>query len=326
MNQTNVGQKLFYKDFRLLRLFAEIVRLGGFAQAQAALNLGQSTVSNQMSELEQQLGFRLCHRGRGGFRLTEEGEQVIEATRALFESVGSFEARMASLRDGLVGDLTVHIVDHVSSNPASPLPDAIDLFTQKAPDARLRIHVDTPDNIELSVLDGSCDIGIGAFFHHGASLRYDWLFDERQLLVCGRRHPLFAQGDTTLNPDAISAHPFVSRSYLRQQLSDAQEPASFAAHMEAVALMILSGRYLGYLPDHLAAPWIQRDEMRVLLEGEMGYTAPFEFVRRVDGPRSAVVETFTDCLVAARHPRATPGQPHGRPVPRAEAAPARPQA
>ncbi|ASP20408.1 HTH-type transcriptional regulator BenM [Antarctobacter heliothermus] len=305
MNQTNVGQKLFYKDFRLLRLFMEIVKHGGFAQAQAALNLGQSTVSNQMSELEQQLGFRLCHRGRGGFRLTEEGQQVIDAARTLFDSVGSFEARMSSLRDGLVGDLAVHVVDHVSSNPASPLPDAIDLFTQKAPEARLRIYVDTPDNIELSVLNGECDIGIGSFFHHGASLRYDWLFDERQLLVCGARHPLSTRSDTELSPDAISRYPFISRSYLRQQLSDDKEPASFAAHMEAVALMILSGRYLGYLPDHLAEPWIRRGEMVVLLPEDMGYTAPFEFVRRVDGPRSTLVQTFIDCLASVRRQKTT---------------------
>ncbi|NDV00509.1 LysR family transcriptional regulator [Pseudoroseicyclus tamaricis] len=300
MNQPNVGQRLFYKDFRLLRLFTQIVRYGGFAQAQAALNLGQSTVSNQMAELEQQLGLRLCHRGRGGFRLTEEGEKVFQETMKLFEAVGGFEAQIAGLRDGLVGDLTIHVVDHVSSNPASPLPDAIDAFTREAPEARLHIHVDTPDNIELSVLNGSCDVGIGSFFHHGGSLSYDWLFDERQLLVCGRRHPLSARSGSELNLAEIGKHPFVSRSYFHQQLAKDTEPAGFAAHMEAVALLILSGRYVGYLPDHQAEPWVRRGEMSVLLPDEMGYTARFEVVTRVDGVRSALVDKFTDCLAAVR--------------------------
>lgn len=256
-----------------------------------------------MTELEQQLGLRLCHRGRGGFRLTEEGEQVFEAAKSLFESVGDFESQVADLRHGLLGDLTIHVVDHVSSNPASPLPEAIHTFTNRAPDAKLYIHVDTPDNIELSVLDGTCDIGIGSFFHHGGSLRYDWLFDERQLLVCGRRHPLFERRDATLELDEIGSFAFVSRSYLHQQLSEDRAPASFAAHMEAVALLILSGRYLGYLPDHQAEPWLRREEMFVLLPKEMGYKANFEFVRRVDRGRSALVDTFVDCLISARQPR-----------------------
>jgi DNA-binding transcriptional LysR family regulator len=55
-------------DLRLLRVFVAIAEAGSFTAAQMVLNLGQSTISNQMAALEQRLGYRLCERGRSGFR------------------------------------------------------------------------------------------------------------------------------------------------------------------------------------------------------------------------------------------------------------------
>jgi len=56
-------------DFRLLKVFDAVVRHGGFAAAQTELNVGLSTISNHITALEQRLGFSLCQRGRGGFKL-----------------------------------------------------------------------------------------------------------------------------------------------------------------------------------------------------------------------------------------------------------------
>ena len=63
-------------DIKLLRLFRKIVDCGGFAGAQAELNVSASTISSQMSTLESRLGMRLCDRGRVGFRVTDKGWRV----------------------------------------------------------------------------------------------------------------------------------------------------------------------------------------------------------------------------------------------------------
>ena len=62
--------QLYDVDLKLLRVFETIVKCGGFSAAQAALNVGQSTISEQMTQLEARLGVKLCQRGRSGFRLT----------------------------------------------------------------------------------------------------------------------------------------------------------------------------------------------------------------------------------------------------------------
>src|SRR5256885_16544158 len=65
-------------DLRLLRVFLAIVDAGGVSAAQASLGVGQSTLSSQLSTLETRLGFSLCERGRGGFRLTAKGRRFVD--------------------------------------------------------------------------------------------------------------------------------------------------------------------------------------------------------------------------------------------------------
>ena len=60
-------------DIRLLRIFRSVVECGGFSAAETVLGIGRSAISQQMSDLEQRLGLRLCQRGRAGFSLTEVG-------------------------------------------------------------------------------------------------------------------------------------------------------------------------------------------------------------------------------------------------------------
>ena len=62
-------------DLRLLRVFRAVVDCGGMAAAELELNIGTSTVSRHVKDLETRLGLTLCRRGRAGFALTPEGER-----------------------------------------------------------------------------------------------------------------------------------------------------------------------------------------------------------------------------------------------------------
>ena len=81
-------------DLRVLRVFDAVVRHGGFAAAQAELNINQSTISNHITALEERLGVKLCQRGRSGFRLTEKGEIVVEAIERLLLSLDDVNSRV----------------------------------------------------------------------------------------------------------------------------------------------------------------------------------------------------------------------------------------
>ena len=68
-------------ELRLLRVFKVVVESGGFSAAESALGITKSAISQHMSDLEKRLGLRLCQRGRSGFALTDEGAEVLLATR-----------------------------------------------------------------------------------------------------------------------------------------------------------------------------------------------------------------------------------------------------
>ena len=63
-------------DLRLLQVFKAVVECGGMAAAELELNIGTSTVSRHVKDLETRLGLTLCRRGRAGFALTPEGQRV----------------------------------------------------------------------------------------------------------------------------------------------------------------------------------------------------------------------------------------------------------
>ncbi|PXB93338.1 LysR family transcriptional regulator, partial [Pseudomonas aeruginosa] len=91
-------------DLRLLRIFACVVKCGGFTAAQAELNMSQSNISMHIASLEKRLGYRLCERGKGGFRLTAKGRRVLEASRTMFDAIGLFRDQAQALSGRLVGE------------------------------------------------------------------------------------------------------------------------------------------------------------------------------------------------------------------------------
>ena len=120
-------------DLRLLRIFSTIVDCNGFRNAQIALNMAQSTLSTHLSTLEARLGSRLCERGRGGFRLTLEGEETYRAAQELFRSIEGFGARMRRVHGREEARLRLGVIDTVASFAALALPRAIAAFSASHP-------------------------------------------------------------------------------------------------------------------------------------------------------------------------------------------------
>jgi DNA-binding transcriptional LysR family regulator len=67
--------------------------------------------------------------------------------------------------------------------------------------------------------------------------------------------------------------------------------------MEAQAILILSGAYLGYLPEHYAAGWQAQGFVRSLLPEQLAYEALFALVTRRGSTPVAVVRQFVEDLV-----------------------------
>jgi DNA-binding transcriptional LysR family regulator len=296
---TPIG-RLSKTDLHLLAVFMTVVETGGFAAAQVALNVGQSTVSRHIGDLEKRLGMRLCQRGRVGFRLTDKGRIVYESCQKLFNALEAFRTEVGAMRGQLVGDLSIAVVDNWITDSAEPLAGALAAFKDRAQHVHINIHSLAPDEIERAVLDGRVGLGIGVFHQHRPGLDYEILYQDPLELYCGRSHPLFDPVAAGRVSSDLGAADYVRRGYLSEEQVaplTAKLPSSATAHqMEAVAFMVLSGRYIGYLPVSYAARWVAIDRIRSLLPERFRLDTDIETVTRKGAALTMVSRAFVDTL------------------------------
>ncbi len=288
-------------DLRLLRLFVSVVECGGFTAAQIALNVSPSTISTRMAELEARLGMRLCRRGRAGFSLTAEGQSVYRACLQLFAATEDFRAEVNSVQGRLSGELRVGVVDNTVTNPASRLVDALSAVKDRGRDVSINLSVMAPNELEKAMVDGRLDAAIGAFYRQLPIFEYIPIYLERLHLYCAREHPLFGRPDADINHSDVEAAPFAGRAYVAEaegeKFSLRLTAVSKAFHMESLAMLILTGKYLGFLPDHYASIWVGRKKMRPLLPEVIQTDSRFTLILRRGTTRTLLLDAFVESLL-----------------------------
>jgi len=286
-------------DLRLLRIFSIVVKCGGFTAAQAELNMSQSNISTHISGLEKRLGYRICERGKGGFRLTEKGQRILKASSVMFSAVDAFRDEAQDLAGRLVGDLHVGLADNIATLPTARIDAAIGRFYQREHDMHLHIFVNSPTELELAVIDGQLDLAISYFSRPLPTLTYQPLYSEEIGVFCGQAHPLFDVASPSL--EQLQASDWIRHGFLPvdQVLPIAPDRASATAyHMEAVAHGVLAGTHLGYLPAHYARPWLQSGQMRALHPLKLRYEVQHSMITHVGHPQSEAVRAFIADLLA----------------------------
>ena len=290
-------------DLRLLRVFRAVVACGGFAAAELELNINRSTISRHIKDLETRLGVTLCRRGRGGFALTPEGEQVHASALKIMAAVEEFQHDVDELHQQLTGTLSIAIFDKTATNPACRIHRAFARFDEQAPEVKLEIHVEPINAIERGVMEGRYQLGIIPNHRPSSSLNYAKLFDEQMFLYCARGHPLFETAETKIARASVRNSRYVGIGYHSPNMEASRrlglERHATAHDQEAVAHLVLSGRYLGYLPEHYAETFVAKGVMRPVLPKTFQYVCEFSAIVRHSPPPSRVVQTLLDALVAA---------------------------
>lgn len=94
-------------DWDKLRIFHAVADAGSLTHAGEALNLSQSAVSRQIRGLEETLNATLFHRHARGLILTEQGELLFDATRAMVQRLDAAVARIRDSKEEVFGELRV---------------------------------------------------------------------------------------------------------------------------------------------------------------------------------------------------------------------------
>jgi DNA-binding transcriptional LysR family regulator len=293
-------------DIRLLRVFKSVVECGGMAAAELELNIGTSTVSRHIKDLETRLSLTLCRRGRAGFALTAEGHQIYAETLRLLAGADAFRASVDEIHRRMGGQLNIAVFDKTASNPAAHIGAAIAEFSAMAPEVSLHLHVAPLNTIERGVLDGQFQVGVIPGHRSSDTLSYDELFTETMFLYCGARHTLFQAGQVPPEPadwDGLRSHDFAGLGYHSPNMEISQERRlsrkATGYDQESIATLILSGKYLGFLPDHYAQAFVRSAQMRAIKPELFRYACSFFCIVRRSPQPSRVTRAFQECLLQA---------------------------
>ncbi|MEH6626513.1 MAG: LysR family transcriptional regulator [Motiliproteus sp.] len=284
-------------DISLLKVFIAVVQSGSFSGAQAILNISPSTISEHMSRLETRLGMRLCHRGRAGFRLTSQGQSIYDSAQRLMSAIELFKHEAGALKNRLSGEFRLGLIGNTITDLSSPVRAALEAFSSRDGDVSLRVDIGSPIELEQQLLDGRLHLVIGTFPLKVAGIDYHLLYEESEGLYCGKNHPLFVKNDVGI--DEIKEHKIAGRGYMKAKdvaLLNSYKASATVDNVEAQALLIHTGKYIGLLPNHYADLWVKKGEMRRILPEEIAPSSPFEYAVRQSKSISYVVKVFIEDL------------------------------
>lgn len=288
-------------DLRLLRVFSTVAEHGGFAGAELVLGKSKSAISIDIGALEDRLNLTLCHRGRGGFSLTREGAGVIEATQQLFRDLDGFQQRLNEVSGRLTGRFCLYLLDNIIIHGETALLRAIDLFATRHPDVVLEARSASARDVEFAVLNGSATAAITLFPRHQEEMETVPLFSERSNLYCGARHPLFSLPEARITIGALAAARMIevadtATSPAWEALREHLDFRAKAENVDSRALLILSGAYIGFLPELLAEKMVAEGRLRQIDFGGLHLINNFHLLIRPTPENSLLAATFRTIL------------------------------
>ncbi|MBS0878956.1 MULTISPECIES: LysR family transcriptional regulator [unclassified Tatumella] len=286
-------------DLKLLRIFKTVADCGSFSAAESLLGITRSAISLHMGDLEQRLGMRLCQRGRAGFSLTDEGVEILLLSENMMSSVEFFRQQVNQMHEQLRGEFTIGIINNLVTQPMMRITHALQKLRADGPNIRINLSMCTPAEIERGLIDGHLHTGALPLISPLSGLNYRPLYEEKSSLYCGHTHPLFHyQGDP--GPELLSSLDAVVPSCrmtaetirLHQQLNG----SATATDREGIAFLILTGKFVGYLPEHYANLWLEKNMMRALAPDTLSFSTTIAVATRKGHRPNAILDLFMRSL------------------------------
>src|SRR5450631_2237211 len=148
-----MGQSML--DLELLRSFVSVVDSGGFTRAGERVHRTQSTVSQQIKRLEDDLGQPLLNRTAKDVTPTEAGERLLSYARRLLALAE--EARDVLARPGAEGAVRLGIPEDFA---AYRLTKLLATFARSHPGLRLDVRADQSAYLRSGLERGELDLAL----------------------------------------------------------------------------------------------------------------------------------------------------------------------
>lgn len=247
--------RLQESDIKLLRVFFAVASCNGFTAAEPVLRMQRPNISAAIKKLEERLDLVLCHRGRGGFQMTKEGELVFQETKRIFNSFDNFVFNLKSLHDDYSGHVTLVVVANLPMPVYEAVGRAVKSCMKKFSDIHINIQSRLYHEIEHVAQSGECHLVLSSYdMVKPESVTFHPIDAEiTGRVYCTATHPLAVYKNELPADVDLDAHPaigitgFSSSNYVKGEHRLAIQ--TYSDSYESCATGILTGQYIGLLPD-----------------------------------------------------------------------------
>jgi DNA-binding transcriptional LysR family regulator len=248
-------------DPRRVLTFHAVAHQRSFSRAARELALTQPSVSNQVAQLEREVGARLLDRGAGGLRLTREGEILLEHADAIVERLTLADTQLAAAAEGKRTRLRIGALPTAL---AGFVPAAIARLRSTHPDARIIFDEGTSEELASRVTSGELDLAIvyrdtGAAQKHPPGVTLHHLLHERFMVALAPDHPRARQPEVRL---ADLSHDDWTAALTDGVIVRACRTAGFEPNLIsitrdqlAIRALIIRGLAVTLVPELLADPF-----------------------------------------------------------------------
>lgn len=174
-------------DLHHLRVFQSAARNGGFTRAAEQLHLSQSTISQHIKQLEDELGCPLFLRTGKRVLVTEAGSLLLQHADRIFRDVENAEMAVHELSSMQRGTVRFGVG---ATTLIYRLPKVLGEYRKRFPEIDLVVETATTESLLQSVRSHALDVALVMSPVPTAGLTIAPLGREELVIVVQRDHPL----------------------------------------------------------------------------------------------------------------------------------------
>lgn len=181
-------------ELRQLRYFVTVAKTLNFTDAARELYITQGTLSQQIRQLEDELGASLFVRSSHSVELSEAGKELLPLAIRTIEASDDCRSRVQDLQKGLSGSLNIG----VTSSFSRLITETVKQFVKQYPGVKLNIFYKTATELIEMLHERQLDFMV-SFKPHTKyeKLDYEPIFVSRLSAVMRKDHPLAGRRSLT---------------------------------------------------------------------------------------------------------------------------------
>lgn len=183
-------------EIRQLRYFVTVAQTLNFSEAARRLYITQGTLSQQIQQLEYEMGSPLFDRSTRTVTLTEAGEQLLPLATETLSAAEACKTRMADLRSGLVGNLSIGLIKTFKGM----MTDAARPFIKEHSGVSMNIQFAIAEDLLEMLRSREIDIALAyKSVIDQPDIESETLFKTSLHILMRKDHPLAGAGSLTLD-------------------------------------------------------------------------------------------------------------------------------